>query len=653
MATDKQFEAILEKVRAARNFDFRNYKRESLGRRIARRMADRRCRSYGDYLALLDRDPQEVDRVVSAMLIKVTSFFRDPEMWRELERKVIPGLLADKRAGEEVRIWSAGCATGEEAFSVAIMFAEALGPAFTNFEVKIFGTDVDEAAIAYARRGVYNAAQVEPVPREYLDKYFVRAAEGWAVRKEIRRNVVFGVNNLVSDAPISRLDLLLCRNVFIYLDTELQKRVLTRFFYALKSEGVLVLGKAELIPFASKIFEPVDLPWRLYRKDHRGPAPGVTTDRLLGLLEQENITRIVGQSRDELSLLEQFHRNVVEAVPQPLIGTSNDGTIILWNAAAAKLWGRVHGEAAGKKLTALNLPGLPGDLLLEKTAMVRDGRSEREVSDGRIAGRAKDEGTTHVEVSVTPIRNVGGERLGLLYQVFDVTSMRGTEEELRKTAEELRTAIEERATANEELQSTNEELQTTNEELQSANEELQTTNEELQSTNEELETTNQELHSTNQELDATNRELAARTEQMNVLAFYQRTIIRSLSAAVVVLDAHGRITAWNLAAERFLGLAENEALGQLLWTLRVPALAPSLLTRIRRALAARRGLRLEAVSYALPNGSEGHAIVAAVPLLEDGNNLGAVILFEDTTRAMNLASENARLRGNKKKRGER
>src|SRR5437868_5247443 len=258
-APNQTVEQIIERIRSARNFDFRNYKRAALQRRIERRMATRHCASAADYLALLKREPAEFDALITSMLIKVTGFFRDQEMWDALSRKVIPRLLSDKPPGEDIRVWCAGCATGEEAFSVAILLAEAMGPALQNQEVKIFGTDVDEQAIAFARRGVYSGAQIESVPPAMLRQWFVEEAGGHALRKEIRRAVVFGINNLVADAPISRIDLLLCRNVFIYMDSDLQKRVLTRFHYALRRNGVIILGKSELIPFAARLFDPVDL----------------------------------------------------------------------------------------------------------------------------------------------------------------------------------------------------------------------------------------------------------------------------------------------------------------------------------------------------------------------------------------------------------
>src|SRR3954469_24013545 len=223
-ADEAAIDAILDRVRETRNTDFRNYKRATLRRRIERRMSDRGCKTISEYQALLERQPPEFDALVAAMLIKVTSFFRDPETWDEIGKRVVPALLADKRPGEEIRVWCAGCATGEEAFSIAVLLAEVMGSSFHRQEVKIFGTDADEKSIGFARRAVYSRDQLADVPKALRDKYFVEENDGCSIRKEVRRAVVFGVNNLVSDAPISRLDLVLCRNVFIYLDALLLKR---------------------------------------------------------------------------------------------------------------------------------------------------------------------------------------------------------------------------------------------------------------------------------------------------------------------------------------------------------------------------------------------------------------------------------------------
>jgi two-component system CheB/CheR fusion protein len=456
--------------------------------------------------------------------------------------------------------------------------------------------------------------------KEQLARWFTEVPGGWAVRKEIRRLVVFGVNNLVSDAPISRLDLLVCRNVFIYLDSNLQRRVLGRFHYALKRDGVLVLGKSELIPFAAKIFESIDLPHRIHRKNHRREMPSAAHERLLGIIEQEDVTRNVGRSGSELAALEQFHRNLLDSLHSPVIATALDGTVTSWNAAARALWGRSDADVLGKKLPSLGLPGLTGELLIEKSASVREGKAARVAADG-VVQRGGDKPPLAVSVEVSRLCNLANELVGLVYVVTDVTAVRELQEDLRRMQEERH----------------------------SANEELQTMNEELQSTNEELETTNEELQSANEELDATNRELAHRTDEMNLLSFYHRTIVRSLSAAVVVLDENGRITIWNLAAERLLGLPEGEALGQLFWSLRVPALRRSIVDRVRKSLAKRLALRMEDLSYELPAGRRAYGSLAAVPLVDRDAYLGAVVLFEDTTRATVLADENKALRAARKR----
>jgi two-component system CheB/CheR fusion protein len=641
---DSELEAILEKVRQTRNFDFRNYKRATLMRRIERRMSATRCRTRAAYLALLDKEPNELNTLVSSMLIKLTTFFRDQEVWQGLET-VLRELARRRKPDQELRIWSAGCATGEEAYSLAILAAEALGPSYPGPELKVFGTDVDEAAIAFARRGVYTAAQLENVSKERLECWFVPAPGGFTVRKELRRSVVFGANNLVSDAPVSRIDLILCRNVFIYLDSDLQKRVLGRFHFALRRDGLLVLGRSELIPFAARLFEPIDLARRIYRKDPRNETPLSPAERLGPAVDPLPLPIRAPEPPPEPP--SSPLRDVLDSQSCPLIVTDPEGTVRMWNRAASRLWGHKEADVTGKKLSALNLPGLSQDLLVEQSARVRSGRSEREFTDATLAGPGEE--PIHLRGQVVPLRGPGGELTGLVYAAHDISAQYGLERNLHKVTEELEAANLRLQSSNEELRASNEELETTNEELQSANEELQTTNEELQSTNEELETTNEELQSTNSELDATNRELAHRTEEMDALAFCQRTIIRTLSVAVLVLDAQGRITTWNLAAERLLGLTEREALGQVLWTLRIPALTRSLLQKLRKHLSGSLSMRQEGVGYQLPHGGRGQATVVATPLVTNAQVLGAVILFEDTTRLAALAQENRELKERRKR----
>ena len=342
----------------------------------------------------------------------------------------------------------------------------------------------------------------------------------------------------------------------------------------------------------------------------------------------------------------QLHE-MVHSQSCPLVATDMEDTIIAFNPAAARLWSRRESEVLHRKLSHVGLAGLAPDLLVEQSARVRAGRSEREVSNAVM--ELPNQPSMDLRTTVVPIKNSRGDTQGLLYTAHDTTALVQMEQSLKQANAELQTVNLRLQSFNEELRASNEELETTNEELQSANEELQTTNEELQSANEELETTNEELQSANAELDSINRELAHRTEELDSLGYSQRTIIRSLTAGVLVLDEEGRVTTWNLAAERLLGLTEREAMGQVLWTLRVPALKRSLQQRIRRSLAENRSLRQEDVLYELPHGGQGFATVVAAPLTGDSRTLGSVILFEDTTRSAALHQENRELKGRLKK----
>ena len=291
MARDEEqdLELLLDKIHRNTSFDFREYKKTSLKRRIGTRLQATKASSYRDYMAILDANPTEYERLLRSLTIKLTEFFRDAEAFQVLEEIVLPELIGrqedreTRRQGDReiltvspppplspspsLRIWSAGCASGEEPYSVAILLAEILGPRLADFEISIYGTDVDEEVITRARRAEYEAARVAGVKKEWLDRYFTYNNGKYKVKGKIRRLVKFGLLNLVSDPPISRLDLLLCRNVLIYFSRELQERLFMRFHRALNEGGFLVLGKAEVpIGPAQGLFKQVNRGWRVYQK---------------------------------------------------------------------------------------------------------------------------------------------------------------------------------------------------------------------------------------------------------------------------------------------------------------------------------------------------------------------------------------------------
>ncbi|HEX8867290.1 MAG TPA: protein-glutamate O-methyltransferase CheR, partial [Lentzea sp.] len=269
---DENFEEVLHYLKESRGFDFTGYKRTSLMRRVRHRMTQIGVEDYGDYIDQLQVNADEFSVLFNTILINVTAFFRDPEAWKYLRDEVIPGLIADRGPEEPIRVWSAGCASGEEAYSLAIALAEALGPERFRQQVKIYATDVDDEALAHARHASYVERDLQSMPDELAAKYFEQQNGRYSFRKDLRRSVIFGRNELVQDAPISRIDLLVCRNTLMYFNQETQAKILGRFHFALVPKGVLFLGKAEMLLSHSRIFDPVDLKRRIFRKALSGPA---------------------------------------------------------------------------------------------------------------------------------------------------------------------------------------------------------------------------------------------------------------------------------------------------------------------------------------------------------------------------------------------
>jgi two-component system CheB/CheR fusion protein len=259
-------ETLLDFLRRARGFDFTGYKRASLERRIARRMVAVGCPAYADYIDLLEARPDEFEALFNTILINVTHFFRDAANWEFLANSVVPAILERHTADSPIRVWSAGCSSGEEAYTLAMVFAEALGPDAFQRDVKVYATDLDEDALAKARRGTYSEREAADVPRPLLHKYFYLTDNSYAFHNDLRRHIIFGRHDLIQDAPISRIDLLVCRNTLMYFNAGTQARLLARFQFALRDDGVLFLGRAETLMTHNDAFAPIDLKRRISRK---------------------------------------------------------------------------------------------------------------------------------------------------------------------------------------------------------------------------------------------------------------------------------------------------------------------------------------------------------------------------------------------------
>jgi two-component system CheB/CheR fusion protein len=537
-----EFERLLEYLKQSRAFDFTAYKRSTLARRIDKRMGSVEVRDYADYLDYLEVHPDEFDQLFNSILINVTAFFRDPQIFDYLRTDVIPTLIGAKAGDEQIRVWSAGCASGEECYSVAILLAEALGPEQFRDRVKIYATDVDEEELFVARQASYTDRQTETVPPDLRQKYFDRNGTRWVFKKDLRRNVIFGRHDLLDDAPISRVDLLLCRNTLMYFNQEAQARIVSRFHFALRDGGYLVLGKAEMLLNFVGSFAPVDLRQRVFVKT---PSEGA----------HDRVVAAYALGRDErpatTALATRLREIAFDQDPTAQIVVDQRSQLMMANLRARELFG-LHARDLGRPLQDLELSYRPAEL----RSCVDDAHARRQVVHLRdVAWPTSTGDARFFNVQVTPVLDAADTSLGTKIIFADVTRQHELQDELQRSRQELETAYEE-------LQSTNEELETTNEELQSTVEELETTNEELQSTNEELETMNEELQSTNEELETVNEELRQRGVDLARSNIFLSGILRSVPLGVVVLNDELRVELWNDVAADMWGLRHDEVHGR-------------------------------------------------------------------------------------------
>ena len=294
-------DALLQQIYSRRGYDFREYKRASLQRRIQKRLYENHLSTYQEYMKLLGREPDEYAKLFDTLLINVSEFFRDPEAWEFIDDTVLPDILSRKLKGDSIRIWSAGCSTGEEAYSVAILIAEKLGDRIDDYNVRIYATDIDDGALVEARKGIYAENKVKNVPKGYLEKYFKDVDHACQIRRNVRQMIAFGRQDLISDAPISHLDLIICRNVLIYFNTELQSRVVTKFNYALNSDGYVFFGKSESMLAGSLMFTPVNKKWRIFRKTGTaGPAMPAIKYKAETAIEEGRIEQAVCAARKSM-----------------------------------------------------------------------------------------------------------------------------------------------------------------------------------------------------------------------------------------------------------------------------------------------------------------------------------------------------------------
>jgi two-component system CheB/CheR fusion protein len=517
--THSAIDKICVLLRSATGHDFSQYKRSTVYRRIERRMGLHQIDGIAGYLRYLQESPQETQLLFKELLIGVTSFFRDPEAWEQLRKNAIPALLADRTPGVALRAWVPGCSTGEEAYSLAMVFIEAvaqLKPA-QRFSLQIFATDLDKDSIDRARAGVYPRNIESDVSAERLQRFFVREESGYRVRPEIRESVILATQNIIMDPPFTKLDILCCRNLLIYLAPELQKKLLPLFHYSLAPGGILFLGSAEALGVAADLFTPLDAKARTFRR--------LNTSRWTEQIDFPASSRVhpsvvetpAPMKAPILNLQALADKLLLDRYSPAAVLTNDQGDILYINGRT----GRYLEPAAGKanwNIHAMAREGLQYELGSVFQKAVREKRTVAKTRL-RLGGAAEQA----VDVTVEPLQEPEALR-GMVMVVFaDVAVLPAVkspgkgkhppavvakmEQDLREARDDLRTSREQMQTSQEELKSANEELQSTNEELQSTNEELTTSKEEMQSMNEELQTLNHELQAKVDELSRTNDDM--------------------------------------------------------------------------------------------------------------------------------------------------
>ncbi|HTE54599.1 MAG TPA: CheR family methyltransferase [Kofleriaceae bacterium] len=597
---DRPLENLLDFIRSSRGIDFTGYKRTSLRRRIASRA---RTLGVGDDLGLyrdhLKDHPEELSVLLDTIFINITSFFRDPDAWAYVGQEVIPRILRAKPPDAPIRLWSAGCASGEEPFSAAMLLAEALGLEEYNRRVKIYATDWDEGALVQARKARYPTDSLETVPDELRQKYFLTQDGTATLHNSLRRVVIFGQHDLVEDAPISRVDLLLCRNTIMYFNVDTQARVLARLHFSLEDSGYLFLGRAEMLLSRSQAFTPIELRHRIFAKAPAGPG---WTDRR-GALSPVSRRRDEDPARNARLREAALEASPVAQVvldPTGRIGVINHKAILLFNLSSSDL---------GKPIQDLELSYRPADLrsMMDEALASRlpVHRQNVEYKDGR--------GGLYLDVAVAPIlRN--GLLVATAITFTDVSHHHKLQENLQRFSENLETAYEE---------------------LQSANEELETTNEELQAANEEMETINEELRSANEELEGANQALRMHEGELNQANGFLNAVLSSLRAGLAVLNEDLIVGAWNDLAVEMWGLRAEEVVGRAFVALDIGLPVGDLIGPIRAFIAQPNGknesrdLIMKAVNR---RGRSFDCRLVISRLAPDGERgKGVCILMEDLT----------------------
>lgn len=622
-----KFADLINLVRKQCGVSFKQYKKATLQRRIERRMLAKRLSDFNAYVDLLEQDAEEVELLFKDVLISVTNFFRDPNTFKQLE-PILKDIVSNKSEGEPIRLWVVGCATGEEAYSLAIMLTEALGGLgkLAVGEHQIFATDVDTNALSVARRGIYSEASMADVPTAYREKYFKKRSNGYEVIDDLKRIILFSGHNIIDDPPFLRIDLVTCRNLLIYFEHELQKKVYRIFHYSLRDRGYMFLGKSESTSQVTDIFRTVNSPDRIFQKrsvssynPQRFYLSGKTTST------STSVSRSVPEPAS------------APVLPEALVEQLGDASILINDNLDIE---HTYGKSAiyikfTKGKPSLNLSEIVIEVFRHEVrplvykAIRTKAQAQSQLRRLTIEGKVFE-----VKMVVYPVQVEDKNESFLL-----VCFQRGGELHSKESntiadesAHRVKELEDELSMAREHIQTVIEELETSNEELQSMNEELQSSNEELQSSNEELETTNEELQSTNEELVTMNDQLNEKTTALEHVSNQLVNLKNSLRFPLVYIDSNYNALRANAAAIEFFSLQENlrnfsSRLENIFDTKAIKKIVKKVITSGAEDL------------IHVDNG-ERHFDVHVVPFISTNKDVdGAILSFIDNTNIMNQKRE--------------
>jgi two-component system, chemotaxis family, CheB/CheR fusion protein len=520
--------------------DFSAYKESTLLRRVHRRMALHRIEELSRYARYLRNNKKEIEALFDDLLINVTRFFRDEALFRALKKRFLPGLLRNKKKDRqrELRVWVPGCATGEEVYSLAICILEVLGNQLSKIRVQIFGTDLSESVIEHARAGIYPSTIEKDVPKARLNRFFVKRDGSYHIHRNVRDICTFARQNITADPPFSRLDLISCRNVLIYLSPELHKRCIPQFHYALNPGGYLILGPAESVGMYDELFKLVDKKNKIYAKEAK------TGSRTADFIPQRRLELSRFGTTAQTAIRANFNADILKMADRIILSTYAPAAVVIDHDFLVQQF-RGHTELflehmpgpATLNLIQLARPNLVPDLRTTIRRAIKTDKPAR-AERAKVTLRGKN---YEINIQVVPFKVPGADKSWFLV-IFDESTSGNKRERLlrllgktsaRHEVTELRREL---AASKDSLQNTIEEQEATNEELKAANEEIESSNEELQSTNEELETAKEELQSTNEELTTLNEELSNRNLEMMQLTNELNNLLASTQMPIVMVD---------------------------------------------------------------------------------------------------------------------